>query len=160
MRARMAREFKGTSRWDIKHRRGGLVDVEFISQYLQLRHGHANPEILAPTTVVALDNLAQAGLLDRAVADDLVAALQLWHRVQAILRVAVSDDVEKEGSPEGPRNAVVRAAGVDDFGALTALMDETATRVHGHFVALVEEPADAARPRVEADAEAKTSPTN
>ena len=146
MRARIAREFRGTSRWDIKHRRGGLVDAEFIGQYLQLRHAHGHPEILAPTVSEAIDNLAGAGLLDRGIADDLIDALALWHRVQAILRVAVSDDIEKEGSPEGPRNAVVRAAGVDSFTALTELMDSTAARVHAHFVALIDEPAETARP--------------
>jgi [glutamine synthetase] adenylyltransferase / [glutamine synthetase]-adenylyl-L-tyrosine phosphorylase len=146
MRARIAREFRGASRWDIKHRRGGLVDAEFIGQYLQLRHAHEHPEILAPTVTEALGNLAGAGLLDRGVADDLIGALALWHRVQAILRVAVSEDIEKPGSPEGPRNAVVRAAGVESFAALTDLMDATAVRVHTHFVDLVDGPADAARP--------------
>ena len=133
----------------MKYRRGGLIDAEFIGQYLQLRHAHDHPDILAPTVSDAIGKLADADLLDRAVADDLVGALTLWHRVQAVLRVAVSDDLDKEGSPEGPRNAVVRAAGVDNFAALTVLMDETAARVHDHFVEIVEKPADVLRPKIQ-----------
>ena len=37
MRARMAEEHRPQSIWDAKHVRGGLVDIEFIVQYLQLR---------------------------------------------------------------------------------------------------------------------------
>ena len=54
MRARMAKEHPGKSIWDIKHRRGGLVDIEFIAQYLILRHAALDPGILSPNTADAL----------------------------------------------------------------------------------------------------------
>lgn len=146
MRARMAREFRGTSRWDIKHRRGGLVDAEFIAQYLQLLHAAEHPEILSPNAVTALDKLAMAGLLDKGAAAELIDALQLWHRIQTVMRVTTSDALDDQASPVGPRNAVVHAAGVESFAALTARMDETAARVHAHFAALIDAPADRARP--------------
>jgi glutamate-ammonia-ligase adenylyltransferase len=150
MRARIAREFRGLSRWDIKHRRGGLVDAEFIAQYLQLRHAAEQPEILSTNAVTALGNLAGAELLERQVADDLIDALKLWHRVQTVLRVTTSADLDKENSPEGPRNALVRAAGAESFPTLTATMDETADRVHAHFVDLIDTPADEIRPTLAA----------
>jgi glutamate-ammonia-ligase adenylyltransferase len=148
MRARMAKEFRGTSRWDIKHRRGGLVDAEFIAQYLQLRHAAERPEILSPNAVAALGKLADAGLLDEAVAADLIDALQLWHRIQAVMRITTSAALDDAASPEGPRNAVVHAAGVKDFAALTARMDETAARVHAHFTELIDAPAGRVRPGI------------
>ena len=46
MRARIEKE-KGTEDiWDLKQVNGGLVDLEFIVQYLQLVHAHERPEIL------------------------------------------------------------------------------------------------------------------
>ena len=51
--------------WDTKHVRGGLVDIEFIAQYLQLRHAHAVPEVLSPNTREALSRLRTAGVLAR-----------------------------------------------------------------------------------------------
>jgi glutamate-ammonia-ligase adenylyltransferase len=159
MRARIAREFKGASRWDLKHRRGGMVDAEFIAQYLQLRHAADHPEILSTTAVTVFDNLANAGLLDRAAADELAEALRLWHRLQTVLRVTTSDDLDRENSPEGPRAAVMRAAGVDDYAQLTTMMDETAARVHAYFTSLIETPAEEARPRVAAvDASSTAGP--
>ena len=158
MRARVAREFRGTSRWDIKHRRGGLVDAEFIAQYLQLLHAARHPEMLSTNAVAALDKLSAAGLLDAEVAGDIVSALQLWHRIQTVMRVTTSTNLDEDTSPEGPRSAVVHAAGVDSFQALTARMDETAARVHAHFTALIDAPADRVRARLaESDARAADS---
>ena len=63
MRARIAKE-KGTSDiWELKQVRGGLVDLEFIAQYLQLVHGPAHPRILSQNTVEASEYLAGAGVL-------------------------------------------------------------------------------------------------
>ena len=63
MRLRIAQEHKGRSIWDIKHRRGGLVDIEFLAQYLMLRHGAEHPDILSQNTSDALSRLTAAGLL-------------------------------------------------------------------------------------------------
>ena len=156
MRARMAKEFRGSSRWDIKHRRGGLVDAEFIAQYLQLLHAARHPEVLSTNAVTALNNLSAAGLLDQGIAADLVDALELWHRIQTVMRVTTSTDLDQDTSPEGPRNAVVHAARVDSFAALTARMDEVAARVHAHFTDLIDAPADRARPGL-ADKDARAA---
>ena len=58
MRARIEKE-KGTKDiWDLKQVRGGLVDLEFIAQYLQLVHAARHPGVLSPNTVTALDQPA------------------------------------------------------------------------------------------------------
>ena len=46
-----------------KEGRGGLVDVEFAAQYLQLAHGHAHPSVRTTSTPIALARLREAGLL-------------------------------------------------------------------------------------------------
>jgi glutamate-ammonia-ligase adenylyltransferase len=46
-----------------KEGRGGLIDVEFAAQYLQLAHGHAHPGVRTTSTPVALARLREAGLL-------------------------------------------------------------------------------------------------
>jgi glutamate-ammonia-ligase adenylyltransferase len=69
LRERMAHERgAGDARQvNIKTGRGGLVDVEFLVQVLQLRHGHAHPALRVPGTRAALAALAAEGLLS---ADD------------------------------------------------------------------------------------------
>ncbi len=63
MRNRIAAE-KGTENiWELKQVRGGLVDLEFIAQYLQLIHGPAHPEVLDQNTLAAFQKLQAAGVL-------------------------------------------------------------------------------------------------
>ena len=45
--ARADRPEKGESDpWDLKLASGGLIDLEFIAQYLMLRHAHARPDVI------------------------------------------------------------------------------------------------------------------
>ena len=47
MRVRIEKEFGTTDIWEVKYIRGGTIDVEFIAQYLMLRHASEHPEILS-----------------------------------------------------------------------------------------------------------------
>ncbi len=52
MRDRMEKELGSPS--DLKVGKGGIIDVEFAAQYLQLAHGHAVPGLRTPSTAPAL----------------------------------------------------------------------------------------------------------
>jgi len=140
MRARMDEEHHTDSIWEVKHLRGGIVDIEFIAQYLQLRYAHECPDILAPNTTNALTAIRQAGYLDTTVADDLIMALALWQELQARLRLALSGQIEALGAEDAPR-ALVQAVVGKDITALESLVRRRAERIHGYFVRLIEEPA-------------------
>ena len=143
MRVRIAQEHEPGDVWNVKYCRGGLIDIEFITQYLQLRHAHDRPSVLAANTTIALARLADAGALDRAVADDLIQAMGLWRNVQAVLRLTLESRFDEETAPDGLRAALARCAGADDFDNLRTQMLETARRSHEHFVVLIEQPAGA-----------------
>jgi glutamate-ammonia-ligase adenylyltransferase len=87
MRARMLRDLPPEGPWDAKAMPGGLVEVEFIAQALQLHHGPARPEVLATTTRVALQRLGRAGVLDAAEAAALIRAERLWRTVIGLIRL-------------------------------------------------------------------------
>ena len=71
---------------EIKLGRGGLRDVEFTAQLMQLVHGPSDSSLRVMSTFEALDALAAAGLLSRADRDVFAASYQflrsLEHRVQ------------------------------------------------------------------------------
>lgn len=71
---------------EIKLGRGGLRDVEFTAQLMQLVHGPSDPTLRVMSTFEALNALAAAGLLSRADRDVFAASYQflrsLEHRVQ------------------------------------------------------------------------------
>ena len=84
------------------------------------------------------------------IATDVAEALRLWHRVQAVLRITTSEGMDNESGPKSPREALSRATGCTDFAAAQAHMDAVASRVHAHFNALIAQPAEDARQRLDA----------
>ena len=154
MRERMDKDRHTDQIWSIKDFRGGLVDVEFIAQYLQLLHGPKHPEILSPTTRVALDNLKEAGLLDAASADGLIKALDLWQSLQGLLRLTVAIKQDQDGLaifPESLKGRLAKIAGVADVKAAEDLFTATAFGVLNTFTRLITTPAEIARPNVTTD---------
>ncbi|CUW40559.1 Glutamate-ammonia-ligase adenylyltransferase [Magnetospirillum sp. XM-1] len=143
MRERMAKEHKAGSIWEVKHLRGGLVDIEFTAQYLQLAHGPAHPEMLDSNTAGALDKAAQAGVLDRADCATLTEALRLWSAVQTVLRQTIAGGFDEHTAPRGLKDVLVRAAGMTDFKSLTDRMEDCAADAHEVFSRLIEQPATA-----------------
>ncbi len=67
---------------------GGLVDIEFLAQFLQLAHAQENPEILAQSTEQALELARDASFLTLGDAGLLLEALRLYHRLTQVLRLA------------------------------------------------------------------------
>ncbi len=147
MRARMAREHRARDWWAIKHYRGGLIDVEFIAQYLQLRHAAAHPDVLAPNTADALARLAAAGVLERGVAAELIEAIGLWRRLQGVLRLAFGGDSGGGEVSAGRRDFIAHLAGARNFAALEHRCIDVAACVRARFTAIVEEPARRAASR-------------
>lgn len=56
---------------NLKHSAGGVVDIEYAVQYLQLMHGHAHPVLRTPNTMQALAGLVDTGIVAREDGDTL-----------------------------------------------------------------------------------------
>ena len=69
MRRAIALEKGEDDVWDLKYAAGGMVDIDFIAQYLQLVHAAAKPDILDVSTLQVLDNAARLGVLPQSSAE-------------------------------------------------------------------------------------------
>jgi glutamate-ammonia-ligase adenylyltransferase len=89
LRARMERELaqETAHRFNIKTGRGGLVDVEFLVQYLQLCHGAGEPSLRRRATGEALAALAERALLPRDEAEPLAQSYAFLRRLENRLRI-------------------------------------------------------------------------
>ena len=89
LRGRMEKELgkETPGRLHIKFGRGGLVDVEFITQAIQMTHGRRHPAIRSPHTVTALREIGRAGLLPGDEAEALAGHYRFLRRVSADLRL-------------------------------------------------------------------------
>ena len=66
---------------------GGLRDIEFAVQLLQLVHGRTDERLRAPATLPALKALADGGYVGRADADDLAGAYRFLRRTEHLLQL-------------------------------------------------------------------------
>ncbi|HYF57439.1 MAG TPA: bifunctional [glutamate--ammonia ligase]-adenylyl-L-tyrosine phosphorylase/[glutamate--ammonia-ligase] adenylyltransferase [Burkholderiaceae bacterium] len=74
--------------FDLKHDPGGMVDIEFLVQYLVLAHSHAHPELLDNAGNIALlERAARAGLIDAGAAAACAQAYRDFRRRQHVLRL-------------------------------------------------------------------------
>ncbi len=133
MRALMLREQKTSGRWDIKRKRGGLVDIEFLAQSLQLVSASQHPAVLQTNTRDALRELGKAGVLSREATGRLLEAHKTYSALVQVLRLCLDGDYQPETSPRGLHQAICRAASLPDVASVEALLDELATVVAVEF---------------------------
>ena len=137
MRGAIAAEKGDRDRWDIKYAAGGLVDIEFIAQYLQLIHAHKLPDILDTSTARVLDKALQLQVLAVEDAEVLRPAVQFYHDLIQILRLCLSAPFDPKTAGAGLLRLLARAADVPDFATLDATLIETQTKVRASFVRIL-----------------------
>ncbi|MGH6780184.1 MAG: bifunctional [glutamine synthetase] adenylyltransferase/[glutamine synthetase]-adenylyl-L-tyrosine phosphorylase, partial [Bradyrhizobium sp.] len=115
MRRAIAQEKGEDDHWDIKYAAGGMVDIDFIAQYLQLVHAAEMPDILDVSTLQVLENAERLGVLPRAAAEVLRAAARLYHDLTQILRLCVSERFKPETAGEDLLRVMARAGDAPDF---------------------------------------------
>jgi glutamate-ammonia-ligase adenylyltransferase len=77
-----------TALFDLKHDAGGMVDIEFIVQYLVLAHSHRHPELLDNAGNIALLRRAgAAGLIDAGLAERVAHAYRQFRELQHTVRL-------------------------------------------------------------------------
>jgi glutamate-ammonia-ligase adenylyltransferase len=154
MREKLSAHHRAHSPWEIKHRHGGLVDVEFIAQYLQLRWAHQYPQILHANLGEALQSAGAVGVLAAPDAAALHRAWSLWSGLQQILRLTNEGDFREKALTARVRQILAEAGQCRDFAELKTRMAASAEAVTGLYRDLIETPAR----RLRAATEAKEDP--
>ncbi len=150
MRRRLAAEFGTENPWSVKHVRGGLLDLEFIAQYLQLCHGIGDPGLFSPRTPVAFDNILGAGLIPSALVDELKRAWVLMDSIRGFSRQTLGGDFDpaQHASP-ALLGALTRSTGFSGFGALEKALLAAEARVRQIFDEMIAGPASKLPPQEE-----------
>lgn len=138
MRAKIAAEKGTVDIWNLKQVRGGLVDLEFIAQFLQIVNAHEQPGVLDQNTEAALTKLAGAGILAKADAEILIPAARLYQSLTQVLRLCLDKPFKAADVPLALRELLARSADMPDFGVLEVTLKETLARVHAAFGRLID----------------------
>ncbi|WP_296324663.1 bifunctional [glutamine synthetase] adenylyltransferase/[glutamine synthetase]-adenylyl-L-tyrosine phosphorylase [Reyranella sp.] len=147
MRDRIAQHAPPKSPWDFKHLPGGLFDIDFVAQYLALRHACAHPDILDPHPAEMLRRMATAGLIDQADADRLRATRTLLSDVQSLLRLTLNGDeaaFDEARAPEGQQRLIAATEGASNLADLRTRIEAESKTVRAIYERIVEAPALAA----------------
>jgi glutamate-ammonia-ligase adenylyltransferase len=137
MRGAIAQEKGDSNRWDLKYAAGGLVDLEFIAQYLQLVHAATTPDILDTSTARVLDKAWRLGLLTTEDAEGLRPAVRLYQNLTQILRLCLPGSFDPKTAAPGLTALLARAADVPDFATLDAFIVETQAKIRKSFVRIL-----------------------
>ena len=137
MRALIAREKGDSDVWDLKLAAGGLIDIEFIAQYLQLSFAHDHPAILDVSTRKVVEEAGRAGLITPEQAEVLVDAHRLYTDATQFMRLSTSGPFDPAKAAAGVKRRIAAANGFPDFEAFAAALGETRKRVRAAFEAIV-----------------------
>jgi glutamate-ammonia-ligase adenylyltransferase len=142
MEHEIARERAGS--YNIKTGRGGMVDVEFVVQYLLLRYGRDCPGIRCATTVEALKAMRSEGLLGEEDFTTLLSGYKFLRRLENRLRLVHDSSINDLGGSRDYLDRLARRLGYDPKlrHPGDALMDEYETitsGIRGVYGAIMEE---------------------
>jgi [glutamine synthetase] adenylyltransferase / [glutamine synthetase]-adenylyl-L-tyrosine phosphorylase len=139
MRRAIAQEKGENEIWDLKYAAGGIVDIDFIAQYLQLVHAADKPDILDVSTLHVLENAARLGVMATSSAEILRSAERLYHDLTQVLRLCVSEHFNPATAGEGLLRIMAKAGDAPDFSSLEARVKETQIEVRRIFRAVIED---------------------
>ena len=144
MRNKLFSQFGTNSIWAIKHCRGGLVDMEFICQYLMLREGSEHTELFEPELTKSITQLTNANFLMQEEGKLLLDAHALLQKVQALLRLCVGPAPKVSAEiPEGLQHILIQATNSANFSDLTKQLQSYQDKIYKLYQKLIEEPAKA-----------------
>jgi glutamate-ammonia-ligase adenylyltransferase len=137
MRAKIAVDKGDSGIWDLKQARGGLIDLEFIAQFLQIVSAAAHPNVLDQNTELALTKLSAVGVLAPGDAEILVPAARLYHTLTQVLRLCLDKPFVADEAPRALKDLLARASDMPDFATLEATLKDTLAAVHEAFDRIV-----------------------
>jgi glutamate-ammonia-ligase adenylyltransferase len=137
MRGAIAKEKGDANPWDLKYAAGGLIDIEFIAQYLQLVHAAELPEILDTSTARTLEKAERLRVLAPQDAAVLRPAVRLFHDLTQILRLCLPASFDPQTASPGILALLARAADLPDFPTLSAYLADTQRAVRASFIRIL-----------------------
>jgi glutamate-ammonia-ligase adenylyltransferase len=136
MLAKVNTEISQSGPWDVKYRKGGMMELAFIAEALQLIHGPADPSLFRANTAEAIRALEHAGHLSEQDGAMLLAADFLWRTIQGIDRITGLRD-QVSAPPPAMLAPLLRATGAADLEDLLGRMARAGDDVHDCFTRLI-----------------------
>jgi len=115
-------------KFEVKRGKGGIMDIDFMTHYLQLLHAHDHPELRSASTRQAIRRLQSTGYLSGEALDELLPCYDFLKRVEGALRVADLKSISAFSQNPADVTRLARAMGYID-----GQPEENAKRFLDHY---------------------------
>jgi glutamate-ammonia-ligase adenylyltransferase len=139
MREKIERELGGKR--DLKTGAGGLIDVEFAAQYLQLVHGHAHDALRTRGTSTALRAAQHAGIAPTGVCELLDEGYRFLRGIENRLRVVHDQPIHRLPEAREELDKLARRSGFPDGGVLVEHVERWQHDIRTAYLRLLSAPA-------------------
>lgn len=133
MRGRLDRERAAKTVWDLKEAKGGLFDIEFVVQGLQLIHAYREPGVLNTNTSLAIETLVEKAILSEGDGAVLRNAMRVFMPVFQILKLTVGDSFDRSDASNSLKRLIARVTNSDNYEALEEALGMLEGQVRGVF---------------------------
>ena len=130
MRARILKEKGSRNIWDIKNVSGGLIDIEFIAQWLALQGVRSEEE---PTATQSVILAAGNEVLSADQIEKLISAHELYSSVLHLERICLGNNNEIGKAPKGYAKSICQLMDLPDINACKAHLKTTQMEVRETF---------------------------
>ena len=118
MRGRIAKEFSRSNPWALKHVRGGMVDVDFIAQYLILKYASAHAILWHRDALNVFMAAERMQIIQPYIADALIQAKTFMSDLMSLLRLSAPGGVITDDAPTGLKRLLTEGMQQVDFDTL------------------------------------------
>ncbi len=136
MRKILAKERGDKDPFDLKYSRGGIIDLEFIAQFLQLKHANKKGSLLKRHTLHVLEESHRLKIISDESYSSLKEGYILLNMLMHRLKICITDNNSKE-IPQQTQNVLCRIAGYADFKQLTVSLKLKQEEIRGEFSRII-----------------------
>lgn len=138
MRRKLHTEFGTDSPWEVKHTHGGMVDIEFICQYLTLRHAAEKPDVINANVPGSIAALQAQGVIAPDEANTLTEAYEFMRRIQSLLRLCLPQvPTDADAIPAGLLAVLLKATHLSEASDIEDALRNTQKTCHELYRSLV-----------------------
>lgn len=140
MRQRINTEHGTTNSWGLKYKRGGMIEVDFIVQYLTLNNASNYENVFFNDTVTRIKQFKDLNIITSTECSCLIKAHRLWTTLQTIISLTTKESKETSFSPQ-LKDILTSSAKTTTFEHLEKYMSEVAGETNRLYKDLITKPA-------------------
>ncbi len=139
IRKKIAEQYNPNNIFDIKHARGGLMDLEILIQYLQVQNAHIHTDVITQNSLEALNSLKKHVIIDIHEYVILSEALTLYLNYQQYAWLLCNNKVNDENTPERLREMLAGYLRLSGYKEMEEKLRQTSDSVYKLYKEKLEE---------------------